>query len=395
MEETPPGPTGRTEASRIGAKSSGEKRKPVRRDPEKRRQQNIQAQKKYREKLRKRLDNLEALAASVANSRATGVPVTTPDAVPTTASTDQQGSSGCAEQQDSCRFLYTNPSMFDSGSSDMVLSNIDMNQHAQTPALDIFRWDSNTYIDPSHLILDKYTGDVSPCWETGYIDCGCPIQHVRGRMSGPVGSKCYEIISIGPNFFSADPCMNSLRMERMCYIDAMWSNCLQIGISLETFCGEGSSSPFPRPIIRGIDDSANDKMVHTVQSIFKTLKPDLRPIREQITIRHPPYIDILPFPTLRKNLIVHQHEVDVEQMFHDALNGLICWGGTGVGRRDRDCSTGRTSSGAPWDCRSWEAKPWFIRKYWNLLGGEEGELVRQSEWWRTIRGEESEPFLGF
>ncbi|KUI66458.1 hypothetical protein VM1G_02167 [Cytospora mali] len=311
MEETPPSPTGRTEASRTGAKSSAEKRKPVRRDPEKRRQQNIQAQKKYREKLRKRLDNLEALAASVANSRATGVPVITPDAVPTTAVADQQGSSGCAAQQDSCSFVDANPNMFDSGSSDMALSKIprvDMNQDAETPALDILPWDPNTYIDPSHLILDKYSGNVSPCWETGYVDCGCPIRHVRGRVSGPVGSRNYEIISIGPNFFSADPCMNSLRMERMCYIDAMWSNCLQMGINLETFCGEGSSSPFPRPTIRGVDDSANDKMVRTVQSIFKTLKPDLRPIREQIIIRHPPYIDILPFPTLWKNLIIHQHE---------------------------------------------------------------------------------------
>lgn len=74
--------------------------------------------------------------------------------------------------------------------------------------------------------------------------------------------------------------------------------------------------------------------------------------------------------------------------------GLICWGGAGVGKRDRNNnnSTARNhlSSGAPWDHRSWEAKPWFLRKYWVLLGGEEGELVRQSEWWRGVRGEEED-----
>jgi hypothetical protein len=37
-----------TEVSRTGAKIGTEKRRPIRRDPEKRRQQNIQAQKKYR-----------------------------------------------------------------------------------------------------------------------------------------------------------------------------------------------------------------------------------------------------------------------------------------------------------------------------------------------------------
>jgi hypothetical protein len=67
----------------LSTNERGERRKPVRRDPEKRRQQNVQAQRKYRkallfeggkdthhllgEKLRKRLDQLEAIAASSAN----------------------------------------------------------------------------------------------------------------------------------------------------------------------------------------------------------------------------------------------------------------------------------------------------------------------------------------
>jgi hypothetical protein len=94
---------------------------------------------------------------------------------------------------------------------------------------------------------------------------------------------------------------------------------------------------------------------------------------------------------LRKNLIRHQHqeEFDEDQFFLDLLAGLICWGGAGVGKRDRDQSTGLASTGTPWDIRSWEAKVWFLKKYWTLLGGEDGELVRQSEWWREIRGEDT------
>ncbi|GLB21885.1 hypothetical protein AtubIFM61612_002435 [Aspergillus tubingensis] len=120
------------------------------------------------------------------------------------------------------------------------------------------------------------------------------------------------------------------------------------------------------------DDTARSNLIRTVQETFKTLKPDLRPSQEQITIEHHPIIDILPFRTLRRNLITRQHDIDEDEFFEDMLSGLVCWGGT------------------PWDVRSWEGKLWFLKKYWALLGGEDGELVRQSEWWRSIRGDESE-----
>lgn len=191
----------------------------------------------------------------------------------------------------------------------------------------------------------------------------------------------------------ADPYMNSLRIERVCCVDAVWSNCLQLGLDQDTFCGDDAISPFSRPTRTGVDGSFNDGMVLTIQKMFKTLKPDLRPTREQIIISHPPFFDVLPFPTFRNNVIKNLRLIDDEDMFHDLMDGLICWGGAGIGRRDRDCSTGHTSTGTPWDSRSWEAKPWFIRKYWDLLGGEEGELVRQSEWWRNMRGDESDPLL--
>ena len=133
---------------------------------------------------------------------------------------------------------------------------------------------------------------------------------------------------------------------------------------------------------------AKANMIPTVQRIFTTLKPDMRPVSEQITIDHHPHIDILPFPTLRKNLIIHQEEFDHDGFFHDVQTGLLCWGGAGIGRRDRQNCTGLPSTGTPWDVRSWEAKEWFLKKYWTFLGGEDGELVRQSEWWRNMRGDD-------
>jgi len=202
------------------------------------------------------------------------------------------------------------------------------------------------------------------------------------------------VLNVGPDLFSADPYLNALRVERICLAQAIFSNCLHIGITEDMFCDDDTVSPFFRPSGKTADDAGYDSIVKTIQSIFKTLKQDVRPIREQITTMHSPVIDVLPFPTFRRNLIQSGVAVEEEELYDDMLNGLVCWGGAGVGRRDRDCSTGSISTGTPWDGRSWEARTWFLQKYWQLLGGEDGELVQQSEWWRNMRGDEAGPWSG-
>ena len=260
-----------------------------------------------------------------------------------------------------------------------------------TPASssDVALWDSATSIDPSYLISNKDTASGSPYW-VGHIDCGCHRLHVQVSSSVPKEYRDQGVLSIGPDLFTADPYLNNLRVERICLAQAIFSNCLHIGITEDMFCDDDTVSPFFRPSGKSADDVGYDRIVKTIQSIYKTLKQDVRPIREQITTMHSPIIDVLPFPTFRRNLIQSGDAVE-EELYDDLLNGLVCWGGTGVGRRDRDCSTGNLSTGTPWDGRSWEARTWFLQKYWALLGGEDGELVQQSEWWRNMRGEEGGP----
>ena len=168
---------------------------------------------------------------------------------------------------------------------------------------------------------------------------------------------------------------------------------MYVGITEEMICAETSLSPFFWPSAESADDMF--EAICIVQRMFKTLKPDLRPNSEQINFKHHPYIDILPVPTLRKNLITHQEEIDEDEFFQDIFTGLVCWGGAGIGRKDREDSTGYASTGTPWDVRSWEARVWFLQKYWTLLGGEDGELVRQSEWWRTGAVSEGRTLLKF
>lgn len=264
-----------------------------------------------------------------------------------------------------------------------------MSQSDDSPsALSI--WDSTTSIDPSLLIRDKHNDGLGP-YLTTTIDCGCSSPHVQIRTRGPDPFSHGEIkiLSCGPSITAADPYANNLRIETVCITAALYTLGMCIGITEDMICADQSLSPFFWSSAESGDDMFKAGAICTVQSLFKTLKPDLRPSGEQITVNHHPYIDILPFPTLRKNLITHQEEIDEDGFFHDLLTGLVCWGGAGIGRKDRQESTGYASTGTPWDVRSWEARVWFLKKYWTLLGGEDGELVRQSEWWRSMRGDDT------
>ena len=249
-------------------------------------------------------------------------------------------------------------------------------------------WNSETHIDPSLLVHDKHNNGLDPYWTTT-IDCGCSSLHVQIRTQSPNPLSYGEvrILSFGPSATIADPYANNIRIERVCIAAALYTLRMYVGITEEMICADTSLSPFFWPIAESADEMF--KAICTVQRTFKALKPDLRPNSEQITVKHHPYIDILPFPTLRKNLIIHQEEIDEDEFFQDLLTGIVCWGGAGIGRKDREDSTGYASTGTPWDVRSWEARVWFLQKYWTLLGGEDGELVRQSEWWRSIRGEDT------
>jgi hypothetical protein len=251
-------------------------------------------------------------------------------------------------------------------------------------------WDYITHINPSLLICDKHNDSLGPYWTTT-VNCSCSSPHVQIRTQGPEPFSYGEvkILRIGPSATAADPYANSLRIETVCTIAALYDLGMHIGITEELLCADESLSPFFRCSAESADDTVKTNIICTTQRIFKTLKPDLRPSSEQITVKHHPYIDILPFQTLRKNLITHQEEVDEDEFFNDILTGLVCWGGAGIGRKDREVSTGYFSTGTPWDVRSWEAKVWFLKKYWSLLGGEDGELVRQSEWWRSVRGDDT------
>lgn len=261
------------------------------------------------------------------------------------------------------------------------------------PILDVSQWDPATPINPGDLYKGKefptqvskpirYTFSISkPQPRAEYVDCGCPIPHIQ--MVSPLDIR--EVGSPEPEGALAcrDANPNMLRLERICIVQAFMENAAQLGFTDDMMCGVDATSPFyqPRAMSSG---AARD----TVQKSYAHLKLDLRPLEEQFTVKHHPAIDVIPSPTFRRNLL-RSSGFEEGELCYDLLNGLICWGGSRPDHTRPTCSTG-SCTGSPWALSSWEARPWFLQKYWDLLGGAEGELVRQSEWWRSLRGDDSD-----
>ncbi|KAL3485445.1 hypothetical protein BJX62DRAFT_242943 [Aspergillus germanicus] len=143
----------------------------------------------------------------------------------------------------------------------------------------------------------------------------------------------------------------------------------------------------------------------------------LVPTRLQQTGVHSLWINLLPFPGVRDNLISREGSFDVWEFLQDLIGELMGANmptrerrGTGTPQtitvsdptrallpaagRDDDDDNGVTAArrglivwGEPHDMRSWEATPGFLAKWsWAVEGCH--DLVESSNRWRVLRGEE-------
>jgi hypothetical protein len=175
---------------------------------------------------------------------------------------------------------------------------------------------------------------------------------------------------------------NNIRIKQVLFVAACVTNASSLGLPLEALNCDSTASPFFR-------DSASESAAKMAcLSDFPDVKTNLRPCAAQLMYKHHPYIDVLPFPTFRERLIklacAQEPMIDEDELCKDLENdGLICWGSSLGG------GSAVKGSGAPWDIRSWEAQDWFMKKWWILIGGAEGEIYKQTQWWCEMRGERS------
>lgn len=170
---------------------------------------------------------------------------------------------------------------------------------------------------------------------------------------------------------SFSPYANTLRIARLSYFSALFANFSALGFDFSIFLDENSISPY-----------CTDNL--SLPEGFKDTPVNLRPLLCQFTVPHHPYLDTLPFPTFRQRALaalstdpplLNEDDLCIDLMLKD---GLVCWGSIGGDGMDR---------GSPWESRSWEAKGWFLRKWWWLVGGEDEEMWSVSRWWASQRGE--------
>jgi hypothetical protein len=149
---------------------------------------------------------------------------------------------------------------------------------------------------------------------------------------------------------------------------ALISNSKDLGFNYEENMPDDAPSPFSNPSDRN----------HRHQ----TLPPALRPTKLQYEIPHHPWLDLIPIPGMRDNLIRAGDSYDDMELCGDLVGcfsessnreGMIVWGD-------------------PWDPSGWEVTESFLRHWgWTIRGC--SELLASTNRWRQRRGEKSLNFL--
>lgn len=94
--------------------------------------------------------------------------------------------------------------------------------------------------------------------------------------------------------------------------------------------------------------------------------PALAPTTMQSQKPHLPYIDIIPFSSLRDSLLRASEVVSTAEFWSDMVSNVRVWGMT------------------PWDRRGWEVQESFAMKWWWLITE---EVLEETNFWRVSRGQ--------
>ncbi|PWY89823.1 hypothetical protein BO70DRAFT_377088 [Aspergillus heteromorphus CBS 117.55] len=150
--------------------------------------------------------------------------------------------------------------------------------------------------------------------------------------------------------------------------------------------------------------------IYPTDSIMVPVEPNipdcLTPIPSQSSLAHSSWIDLIPFPQMRENLITWESCFDHADFVRDLVGGYGNWmtfrppscvlDPAVTGRivllegDDDEVTTSRRGFlvwGEPHRAESWEVTPGFLRKWSWAVEGCEG-LIESSNRWRMARGEE-------
>jgi hypothetical protein len=435
----------RTAAGPVSHSTEKGPRKPyVRVVTDKRREQNRKAQKAYRERLKKKLEDLEEQAAAVAprvdelNSADSASDSHLEDDAEAEAQRSNQRNrinsppdSESRSTRNAPDTSYTTSRSINLADAFAAAGDLPFGQGlipsiqfqvARTPEPS----EPEFHADCFHGALGDF-GDVDmhQIWavpesrHAANPKYPSPPQSTTGSRTSMVLTPRRPLKSPRPDSNFADPYVNHVRLVGEGNIEAALSIGLALKISRSQYINDhpshfptcyvtlnktDPSHPLSLVARNSVTYKVGDKHMTVAPALMEHLESISQPIRPtpaQLLNPHPTYLDCIVFPHFREHAVRASAEgiLDHGQLFMDLMHGgLVCWGGmSGLSNRH-----GRSSKSAKrdmrdnvaWSSRSWEAKKWFLRKWTWLVGTQEEEEARgdtdgiwaSSRWWWSMRG---------
>lgn len=150
-----------------------------------------------------------------------------------------------------------------------------------------------------------------------------------------------------------------------------------LGLKPEEVMDDDAESPF----------SSNTRDDPAKSMVLRRAPRCLQPTDRQWAMPHHPWIDVLPFPQMRDNLLQrYVEDTETGALIATFDEEKLCRWMIGVDPEQKE--GGFILWGNPWELSSWEVTEDFIRHWGWSLNGCEG-LIKSSNYWRRRRGEKA------
>jgi hypothetical protein len=119
--------------------------------------------------------------------------------------------------------------------------------------------------------------------------------------------------------------------------------------------------------------------------------PSLEPTALQRQVPHAPYVDLFPLASLRDTLVRAEGMYDDCELCVDllgAISGPQVGGYSSSNEGNDDHRKGLVVWGEPWQVDSWEVEEGFVKKWGWMLKDNCEDLIRSTNRWRQVRGDE-------
>ncbi|KAF4947067.1 hypothetical protein FGADI_10697 [Fusarium gaditjirri] len=191
-----------------------------------------------------------------------------------------------------------------------------------------------------------------------------------------------------PNF--PDLYLNMLQFSPVAIFTSCLTNAISLGLdpSVIANCSVEHISPFYQPSLSTtLNHAALLQAGANILSTFSntSIPIHLRPTMAQILIPHHTSLDLIPIPFLRERAIMLS--AAMPHVFNNWELKLDIYerGGLTIWRLKHEKGESVRDTYPPWDMKSWEAAPWFLKKWCMLMGREYDKMHNQSIGWQVVR----------